>query len=136
MLFACVVTTFYTKVGILSLFIFKGVALRIIICPAPSSEGAASLQAPTIDYSFYNIESSYTGRTGSEVTEKVAVYVTMLLFCFVPANLFLDKNLNLRILAIKVKNKGAILPYSLPFNFMICWMFSKKSAVIPWIFMA
>ena len=39
---------------------------------APSSEGAASLQAPTVDYSFYNIESSYTGRTGSEVTEKVA----------------------------------------------------------------
>ena len=38
---------------------------------APSSEGAASLQAPTVDYSFYNIESAYTGRTGSEATEKV-----------------------------------------------------------------
>ena len=32
---------------------------------APSSEGAAGLQAPTIDYSFFNIGSSYTGRTGS-----------------------------------------------------------------------
>ena len=39
---------------------------------APSSEGAASLQAPTIDYRFYNIESSYTGRTGtSAATEAI-----------------------------------------------------------------
>ena len=47
--FVCVVTTFYTKVRILSLFLFP-VALQIVTCPAPlgkGSLGGAGLLAPT-----------------------------------------------------------------------------------------